>query len=141
MDDTARWVVTSSDELLGDAGSNTPFEVALVETEDGGAVAQVLGAPDEDVTWLEYALTQGLSNDIPVWQARRDGEAWYRSLETVDSDALLEAINAAVVFAAGLFVVSVASGWPVPTPVPPAVPSKLTSTSCGALRGCCSGAG
>ena len=93
-------IVTSSDQLLGAAGTNTPFEAAFVETEDGGAVAQVLGAPDLDVAWMAYELEAA-----PDWEASRQGEAWYRSLQA-ESDALLEAINAAVVFAAGLLVVS-----------------------------------
>ena len=88
-------IVTSSDQLLGAAGTNTPFKAAFVETEDGGAVAQVLGAPDLEVAWMA----------APDWEASRQGAAWYRSLQA-ESDALLEAINAAVVFAAGLLVVS-----------------------------------
>ena len=105
VDETARWIVTSSSELVGHAGKNTPFEVAVVETEDSGAVAQVLGAPDLDATWLAYEMVHDIPH-IPDWWATSEGGAWYRSLEAVDSDALLEVINAAVVFAAGLFVVS-----------------------------------
>jgi hypothetical protein len=190
LDETARWIVTSSDELLGDESTNTPFEVALVETEDSGAVAQVLSAPDLDASWLAYEMVHDIPH-IPDWEAISEGEAWYRSLE-MEPDALLEAINAAVVFAAGLFVVSTAA-WPggcghgrhptlsrqdrcnfrqhlimladvndagghgataragvhacnrlakrLTSPCAIAMSSELTSTSCCARRGCCSGAG